>query len=139
MAANIKVTSGMKRLTKFASRSVTTLLKAIQEFEARAPRVVALQNEIEALSDILDHLCERVSAITNDNLSLLNLPLLRCGKGCEEFHQKLSEHLLLSGGTPSSFRGWGRLTYMGGSIDEFKQQLACYRWTIVISLTDADL
>jgi hypothetical protein len=139
MADPIKITSGMKVLTAFAFQFCSTLFEAIQELKARAPRVVALQDELEALCDVLGHLRERVSATTNDKLSVLNLPLLRCGKTCEEFHRKLSERLLRSGGTPSSFRGWGRLTYMGESIDEFKQQLACYRLIIIITLTDADL
>jgi hypothetical protein len=139
MAEAIGIASGLVALATFAFQSSITLYETIQSFKVHSTRVRDVQQELEALSEVLRSLSEQVSATSDDDLSALTLPLLRCGKACEEFEQELLKCSSRSGGNRTSFRDWARLRYMGDNIDGFKQQLAGYKSTIIIALTDANL
>jgi hypothetical protein len=139
MAEAIGIASGLVGLSTFAFQSSVTLYQTIRSFKVHNTRVRDLQQELEALSDVLGSLSEKVAATTDDELSALNLPLLRCGKACQEFEQELLKCSSRSGVNRTSFRDWARLRYMGDNIDGFRQQLAGYKSTIVIALTDASL
>ena len=139
MAEPIGIASGMVALSTFAFQSSIALYQTIQSFKAHSTRVRDVQQELNALSEVLGSLSGQVGAATDDELSVLNLPLLRCGKACKEFEQELLKCSLRSGGGRTSFRDWARLRYMGDNIDGFKQQLAGYKSTIIIALADANL
>jgi hypothetical protein len=70
------------------------------------------------------------------DLSVLDLPLQRCGNACNEFLQELQKCCARSGGDKQSFRDWAKLKYMGDNIDDFKDSLAAYQSTIAIALMD---
>ena len=139
MADPIGIASGMLALSTFAFQSSIALYQTIQSFKAHSTRVRDVQQELNALSEVLGSLNEQVGATADDKLSVLSLPLLRCGKACKEFEQELLKCSSHSGGGRTSFRDWARLRYMGDNIDGFKQQLAGYKSTIIIALADANL
>ncbi|KAH9203539.1 hypothetical protein DL95DRAFT_529608 [Leptodontidium sp. 2 PMI_412] len=70
---------------------------------------------------------------------MLRLPLLRCGKACEDFEALIVKCTTHSGGSKTSFRDWAKLKYMGDDIVGFKNMLAGYKSTIMIALGDANM
>jgi hypothetical protein len=139
MAEAIGVASGLLALATFAFQCSIELVKTIQSFQNHSTRVLSLKEELEALTAVLAPLTERVGASPEADLSALSLPLLRCGHSCKEFEQELIKCSSRSGGSRTSFRDWAKLKYMGDGIDEFRQQIAGYKSTIIIALTDANL
>jgi hypothetical protein len=139
MADPISLASGLLTLATFAFQSSIGLYKTVQSIQFHPKRVRDLQQELEALSGVLGSLAETAKAITDVDLSALNLPLMRCGNACKEFEQEIMKCSSRSGGTRASFRDWAKLTYMGDNIDGFKQLLAGYKSTINIALTDINL
>lgn len=139
MAEPIGLASGLLTLAAFAFQSSVALYQAVTSFQSHPKRVRDLIDELEALSGILEPLTETVDATTDIDLSALELPLLRCGKACEEFQQEILKCLSRSSGSRTSFRDWAKLRYMGDDIDGFRRLLAGYKSTINIALTDANL
>lgn len=139
MAEPISLASGLLTLVLFACHSSVTLYKSIQSFQTHPKRVRDLTEELETLIGVLQSLNETVNSTENVELTALSLPLLRCGKACEEFGQELSKCFSRSGGNRQSFRDWAKLKYMGDDIDGFRNLLAGYKATITIALTDANL
>ncbi|PKY00323.1 hypothetical protein P168DRAFT_76702 [Aspergillus campestris IBT 28561] len=139
MAEPIGLASGLLTLSAFAFQSSVALYEMVTSFQSHPKRVRDLIDELEALSGILEPLTETVAATTDIDLSALELPLLRCGKACEEFQQEILKCLSRSSGSRTSFRDWAKLKYMGDDIDAFRRLLAGYKSTINIALTDANL
>jgi hypothetical protein len=139
MAEPIGLAAGLLGLATFAFQSSITLSKTIQSFQSHPKRVRDLMEELEALSGVLGPLSETVSATTDVDLSILDLPLQRCGNACKEFEQELLKSSSRSGGSRTSFRDWAKLRYLGDDIDGFRRLLAGYKLTICIALTDANL
>ncbi|KAI9927469.1 hypothetical protein ASPWEDRAFT_44821 [Aspergillus wentii DTO 134E9] len=139
MAEPIGIASGVLALASFAFQSSITLYETVQSFRSHQKRVRDLLDELEALSGVLGPLAETIQATTDVNLSVLDLPLLRCGNACNEFREELIKCSSRSGGSRTSFRDWAKLRYMGDDIDGFRRVLAQYQLTINIALTDANL
>jgi hypothetical protein len=139
MAEAIGVASGVLTLATFAFESSVTLYQLLRSFQSHPSRVRQLQEELEALSQVLKSLTETVNATPDLNVSVLDLPLKRCGYACKEFEQELLNCTKRSGGDKKSFRDWAKLKYMGGDIQDFTQSLTGYKLTIVIALTDVSL
>jgi len=139
MAEPISLAAGLLALATFAFESSITLAKTVQSFQNHPKRVRDLKEELEALSGVLGSLAETVSATTDVDLSVLDVPLLRCGNACREFDQEITKCSSRYGGSRTSFRDWAKLRYMGDDIDGFRQLLAGYKSTIIIALTDANL
>lgn len=138
MAEPIGQDSSLLALTTFAFQSSTALYETIQS-KVRSKRVRDLNEELEALSDILGALTKTVSATTDVKLSALRRPLLRCGIACKEFEMEILGYLSQSDGSQTSIRGWAKLRYMGDDVDGFRQRLAGYKSTFSIALADANL
>lgn len=139
MADPVSLASGLLTLATFAFQSSITLYRTIESFQSHSKRVRDLIKELEALSGVLSPLTETASAATGEELSALDLPLLRCGNSCKEFEQELIKCSSRSGGSRTSFRDWAKLRYMGEDIDGFRRLLGGYKLTIIIALTDANL
>jgi Fungal N-terminal domain of STAND proteins len=139
MAEAIGLASGLLALGSFAFQCSISLIKTIQSFQVHPKRVRDLKEELEALATVLGPLTERVAAAHEADLSALGLPLLRCGRACEEFEHEIVKCSSRSGSNRTSFRDWAKLTYMGDDIDGFRQLVAGYKSTIIIALTDANL
>lgn len=139
MAEPIGLASGLVALATFAFQSSVTLYETVNSFISHPKRVRDLIEELEALNGVLSALNDIVHAITDVDLSALDLPLLRCGKACEEFTLEITKCASRSSGGRTSFRDWAKLKYMGDDIDGFRRLLYGYKLTINIALTDANL
>ncbi|KAL3478560.1 hypothetical protein BJX99DRAFT_224314 [Aspergillus californicus] len=139
MADPISIASGLLALATFAFQSSRSLHDMVKSFRSHPSRVRDLMQELEALSGVLGPLVERVQATGDMDLSVLNLPLLRCGNACKEFEQEIMKCAGRSSATRTSFRDWAKLKYMGDDVDGFRRVLAAYKLTINIALTDANL
>jgi hypothetical protein len=139
MADPIGLASGLLALATFAFQASVTLFKTVQSYQSQPKRVRDLKDELEALSGVLRSLTETAYAANEEELSALNLPLLRCGKACGEFEQEIMKCSSRTSDSRASFRDWAKLKYMGDDIDGFRQSLAGYKSTIIIALTDANL
>ncbi|KAJ5223231.1 hypothetical protein N7468_007773 [Penicillium chermesinum] len=139
MAEAIGVASGIVALATFAFQSSVSLYKTVESFRSHPKRVRDLLIELDALSAVLAHLVELVQSNPDVNLSLLNLPLLRCGDICKGFQQELMKYAARSTSNHTSFRDWAKLMYKGENIDDVRNSLASYKATINIALTDTNL
>lgn len=134
----ISTASGLLTLVVFAVHSSKSLYQAVQSFQSNRRAIRELREELEALNGVLQSLHEAVIN-TNVNVTALKLPLLRCGKACEDFEAVIAKCTAHSGGPRTSFRDWAKLKYMGDDIVGFKNMLAVYKSTITIALGDANL
>jgi hypothetical protein len=136
MADPVSLASGILALVIFAHKSCLTLHTTIQSFKTHPKRVRDLVDELETLIGVLESLTDTVRSNTDVNLSILDLPLQRCGNACNEFLQELQKCCSRSGGDKKSFRDWAKLKYMGDDMNDFKDSLAAYKSTITIALMD---
>lgn len=139
MAEPIGLASGILTLATFAFQCSVSLHETVDSFRSHPKRVRDLLSELGALSDVLNGLIDLVQSRSGVDLSILDLPLLRCGNVCKEFQQEVLQYVSQSNNSRTSFRDWARLTYMGNNIDDFRDLLAGYKATINIALTDANL
>jgi hypothetical protein len=138
MADPISLTSGLLTLVVFAFQSGKTLYQAFESIQNSPRTVRELRDELKALNDVLSSLEETVKQ-TETKLSALELPLLSCGKACEEFALVVAKCTTHSDGSRRSFRDWAKLNYMGKDIAQFRNLIAGYKSTIMIALGDANM
>jgi len=138
MADPLSIASGVLTLTVFAFQSSRALYQTVASLQNNQRTVRQLKEELEALSGALEALQETITNVDID-LAILRLPLLRCGKACEEFEALIVKCTAHSGGSKTSFRDWAKLKYMGDDIVGFKNMLAGYKSTIMIALGDANM
>jgi len=138
MADPIGTASGLLALAVFAFQASTQLYQLIASFQNNQRVVRELREELGALVGVLQSLQETADS-TDTNLSTLKLPLLRCGKACNDFEKVILKCVAHSSGSRTSFRDWARLKYMGSDIVGFKTMLVGYKSTISIALGDANL
>ena len=136
MADPISTTSRLLRWIIFALQSTNLLSQAVESFHSNQSR--ELRDELEALDRVLQSLLE-ITTNTDASLTTLKLPLLRCGKACEDFEAVIAKCIAHSGGPRTSFRNWAKLRHMGDDIVGFKIMLAGYKSTIMIALGDANI
>lgn len=139
MADPLGLASGTLALATFAFQSSVSLYETVKRLHSHPKRVRDLLGELEALSHVLARFVDLIKSNYTGDLSLLDLPLLRCGNTCKEFQQELLRFVSRSNSNQSSFRDWARMTYMGDNINDFCDLLAGYKATINIALTDAAL
>ncbi|WPH00600.1 Hypothetical protein R9X50_00343000 [Acrodontium crateriforme] len=139
MAEIIGVTSGIVALVSFGMSASITLHNTIQSIRNHTKNVRELRNELEALRDVLQHLKTSVDADISADVTVLELPLYRCGTACNEFNALVLKCTGNSTETRSSFRDWAKLQYMGNDINGFKNALAGYKSTIQIALGGINL
>ena len=138
MADPISTASGVLALATFAFQSSVLLYKAVASFQSSQRNVRELKEELEALQGALEALQE-TAATTDVDLTMLQLPLHRCGKACEDFQVVIAKCSAHSSKSKTSFRDWAKLRYMGDDIVGFKNMLAGYKSTIIIALGDANM
>ncbi|GKT44620.1 uncharacterized protein ColSpa_04801 [Colletotrichum spaethianum] len=139
MAEAVGLASGVLTLASFAFKSSVSLYSTVKGYKYHPKRVRDLVQEAKDLSEVLSLLTDTVHAAADLDLSVLELPLRRCGEACKEFEHELARCSSRSGGDRTSFRDWVKLQYMGDGIDEFTHLLAGYKSTIHIALADANL
>ncbi|KAM6524529.1 hypothetical protein FALCPG4_010139 [Fusarium falciforme] len=139
MAEPVGLASAILALATFALKATVSLYDDVNTFRTHPKRVRDLLEELHALRGVLEMLMKTAGAATDVDFSALGVPLQRCGEACEEFGQELTKCCARSNADRTSFRDWAKMKYMGNDIDGFRQQLASYKSTINIALTDASL
>lgn len=140
MAEPVGAASAILALATFALKVTVSLYNDVKSFRTHPKRVRDLLEELNALEGVLKMLVETAAgADANVELSALEIPLRRCSEACEEFGEELEKCCARSSTDRTSFRDWAKMKYMGDDIDGFRQQLASYKSTINIALTDVTL
>jgi hypothetical protein len=130
--------SGVLALAVLAFQSSQVLYQTVASFQSHQRTMRQLKEELEALIGALEALQE-TAANPDIDLTMLRLPLVRCGKACKDFQAVIDKCTTHSGGSKTSFRDWAKLRYMGDDIVAFKNMLAGYKSTIMIALGDANM
>jgi hypothetical protein len=131
--------SGLLALTTFSYQRSVALYETIKGFSSHHKRVSDLLQELEALSNVLGILADLFRSKEDVDLSLLELPLLRCGNACQDFEQEILSSSSRSGDSRTGVRDWAELRYMGEDIDAFREMLSAYKLTISIALTNENM
>jgi hypothetical protein len=134
----ISLGSGLLTLVIFAFQSSKTLTEALEGIQNNSRAVRELKEELNALDVVLKSLEGSVQQ-TETSLSSLELPLLSCGKACEEFTSVIIKYTTHPDGSSTSVRDWARLNFMRKDIDGFRSLIAGYKSTIAIALADANM
>ena len=138
MGDPISLASGLLALTTFALQSSKVLYESFKSFRNNGRNVRELNEELESLGNVLVSLRELVNHAEVD-LNPLKLPVLRCGKACEEFANIVRDCTVRSAENRTSLRDWLKLTYMGQDIAGFRNLIAGYKSTIAVALADANM
>lgn len=138
MAEIIGISSGLLTLVAFALQSSRLLCRTVKDFRSSQRTIRELVEQLEALEIVLESLNDAVTN-TSVDLSSLKLPVLRCGKACEELKTIMDQCVAHSGKPKVSFRDWAKLKYMGDDILAFKNTVAGYKSTITIALCDINM
>ncbi|KAF5539424.1 beta-lactamase [Fusarium mexicanum] len=124
MADGLSVASGVLALVTFAFQSSTVLYKTVRSYKTQDANARALKNELSDLTGVLHSLLETVTNYPEISFDSLELPLLRCGKTCEEYGKLIARCTKHSNGTRPSFRDWIGQQYLKGDITDFRDMLA---------------
>ena len=138
MGDPISLASGLLALTTFALQSSKVLYQTFKSFQNNGRNVRELKEELESLEVVLVSLRETANHAEVD-LTPLKLPLLGCGKACEEFAIVVRNGTVHSAENRTSVRDWLKLTYMGQDIAGFRNLIAGYKSTIAVALADANM
>ncbi|KAF7590395.1 hypothetical protein BBP40_002896 [Aspergillus hancockii] len=118
MAEPLSVASSLITLAGFAFQASKSLSQAIESFKSVKRAIRELRADVGSLIHVLKDLQE-VAAQNEAELATLKLPLLRCGKICNEFEGTLNK------------------CYRGGDIADLRTTLSGYKATISIALIAA--
>ncbi|KAF3398826.1 hypothetical protein DPV78_006201, partial [Talaromyces pinophilus] len=103
----IGLASGVLSLAVFAFQCSKVLYETVQSFHSHPQRVRDLLQELKALNAVLNSLTDIVRVQGEADLPDLKIPLLRCGKVCEDFKKIILRCSSTSGTDHKSFRGGG--------------------------------
>ncbi|KAL6229469.1 hypothetical protein BDW75DRAFT_97572 [Aspergillus navahoensis] len=138
MAEAIGLASSLAALAGFAFQASKSLYQVLESFKSTKRTVRELRHELDALNQVIEEL-QKVAVDHEKDLSTLKLPLLRCGKTCEEFEDAIEKCAPRSDVQRTRIIEWARLQYMGGDISNLKATLSGYKATISIALGGATL
>ncbi|KAG5748610.1 hypothetical protein H9Q72_003108 [Fusarium xylarioides] len=96
MADSLSIASSVAALAVFALKSSTVLYTTIRDFQSQDKSARALKNELADLRGVLQSLAETVDNNGDSNFDVLKLPLLRCGKTCEEYGELIARRTATS-------------------------------------------
>ena len=137
MTDPISISSGILALTSFAFQSSGSLCQAVTSLQSNQRTVRELKEELDDLNEVLHELQKMVISGGVD-LSLLQLPLLRCGNACKDF-KAIIDKCATHSESKTSIRDWAKLKYRGDDMGGFKNLLAGYKSTIMIALANANM
>ncbi|KAH7133885.1 hypothetical protein EDB81DRAFT_111845 [Dactylonectria macrodidyma] len=139
MADGLSIGSNVVALVAFAFKSSTILYTTVRDFQSQDKNARKLKNELADLRGVLQSLAETVDNNSNIDFNALKLPLLRCGKTCEEYGDLIARCTKHSSASRPSFRNWINQQYLKGDINDFREMLAGYKSTINIALANANI
>jgi hypothetical protein len=137
MAEPIGIASGALALAIFAFKSSVSLYQIVKSFQSNNRAIRELKEELKALSNVIQSLQQLASSEVQ--FEALCLPLLCCGKACNDFKEVIANCTTHSTESKTSFRDWAKLQYRGNDIAGFKNILAGYKSTISIAIGDVNL
>ncbi|KAG4275401.1 hypothetical protein FPRO04_14387 [Fusarium proliferatum] len=139
MADGLSVASSVVALVAFAFKTSTTLYTTIRGFQSQDKNARALKNELADVRGVLQSLAETVDNNGDLDFGALKLPLLRCGKTCEEYGDLIARCTKHSSSSRPGLRDWISQQYLKGDITDIREMLAGYKSTINIALASANM
>ena len=139
MADPLSITSALVGLVAFSCGASKALRDTIQSFKHHPKYVRDLNDELIALEDVLKLLEQSLISSGEADYAMLQVPIQRCGRSCDEFKQALQKCLKQDSNNRASFRGWLRIRWIGNDIYGFKDTLAGYKSTIAIAMAGINL
>ncbi|KAJ5117561.1 hypothetical protein N7448_011193 [Penicillium atrosanguineum] len=139
MAEVIGIASGLAGLVSLALASSKTLYTTVKSLRNREKAIRDLRDALQDLEEVLNILRESISAAPFLNSGIIERPLGRCYKACNDFNALIidcSEH---STDNKFSIRDWAKLRYMGEDIIGFQTMISGYKSTITITLAYANM
>ncbi|KAJ5166578.1 uncharacterized protein N7482_005359 [Penicillium canariense] len=134
MAEVIGISSGVAALLSLALESSSILFRTLKSLNNREKTIRDLREALQDLEDVLKILQDSISTSPFLNSGVIERPLDRCCKACNDFNaliMKCSEH---STDNRFSIRDWAKLRYMGEDVAGFQSMLSGYKSTITIAL-----
>ncbi|KAL2837298.1 hypothetical protein BJY01DRAFT_221144 [Aspergillus pseudoustus] len=128
-----------QQLFAFASNAISVLSSTTQNIQPHTKSVTSLLIQLEAIVKVIYELEEAVQTKTDIDLSALRLPISYCGTVCEQFNDQVQHQLAHFNNDSERLRGWVRLRYMGGGVDDTKELLSVCDLTLSISLANMHL
>lgn len=131
MADPLSISASVLAVITAAIQSTNSLCAAVNRFKERNKTLKNLQDELEDLAKILSSLKQ---AVDTDAAILLLLegPVERCSRICNEFEQSMS---VFSGRSKKvGFLDWAKMEFRRGNINEFAETIGGYKATISIGL-----
>lgn len=138
MADPISIATGIVGLTAFAIQSSKALYEAIENIKNNGRTIRELKEETISLTKVLCSLEETV-ALSEIDLSALQVPLRRCGQLCQELSVLLGKCSAHSVNGRFSIRDFFASTYQSKDLTEFRSLIAAYKSTIAVALADANM
>ncbi|KAG5805475.1 hypothetical protein H9Q74_008458 [Fusarium xylarioides] len=139
MADSLSIASSVAALAVFALKSSTVLYTTIRDFQSQDKSARVLKNELADLRGVLQSLAETVDNNGDSNFDVLKLPLLRCGKTCEEYGELITRCTKHPGLSRPSLPDWISQQYLKGDINDFREMVAGYKSTINVALVNANM
>jgi len=130
MTDPLSVAASLVAVITVALKSIKLLHGTVSRFKGRDKTLGRLQNELEDIMTVLDSL-EQVIQTEASMAELLQGPINRCSKICQEFRQSMES---FSNKSKAGFRDWTKLEFMKGDINEFIDTLSGYKATISVGL-----
>lgn len=134
MAEVIGISSGVAALLSLALKSSNTLLSTVKSLRNRERAIRDLREVLRDLEDVLKILQDSISTSSFLNSGIIERPLDRCYKACNDFNALILECSEHSTDNHFSIRDWAKLRYMGEDVTGFQNMLSGYKSTITIAL-----
>ena len=130
MADPLSLAASLLAVTTAALQSVKTLYDTVQRLKGRDKTLGRLQVLLGDLTKILDSLSEVINT-EQSMFTLLEGPIKRCSKVCDEFEKSMQR---FKGKSKASFLDWTKMEFMRGDINEFIDVIAEYKSTISVCI-----
>ncbi|KAJ5219047.1 uncharacterized protein N7498_001146 [Penicillium cinerascens] len=134
MAEVIGISSGVAGLLAFALESSRTLFSTVQSLRNREKAIRDLREALQDLEEVLKILQESINTSPFLNTGIIERPLDRCCKACNDFNTLIMKCSERSTDDHFSIRDWAKLRYMGEDVTGFQNMLCGYKSTITIAL-----
>jgi len=139
MAEVIGIASGLAGLVSLALESSQTLFRTVKSLRNREKSIRDLRDALQDLDEVLNILRESISAAPFPNSGILERPLGRCFKACNDFNALIMSCSKHSNDDRFSIRDWAKLRYMGEDVVGFQTMISGYKSTITIALAYANM
>ncbi|KAJ5512164.1 hypothetical protein N7463_001716 [Penicillium fimorum] len=139
MAEVIGIASGLAGLVSLALKSSKTLFSTVKSLRNREKSIRDLRDTLQDLDEVLNILRESISAAPFLNSGIIERPLGRCCKACNDFNALIIKCSENSTDNRFSIRDWAKLRYMGEDVVGFQTMISGYKSTITIALAYANM